>query len=141
MLKELLDNYMSNKFHIERRKQIRLRLSSITEDDCPSCIATYSDMPRSGNISDSTYVTVARKESDVEKIDKMIADLEQEVRVVDSLIATLKHKDQVFIKMIIVNKKSLNDIMHDLKYSEYSAVQRCHSRIMNELKKEFKKSI
>ena len=92
-IKELLDNYQSNKFHIERRKQIRLRTLHITDDDYPSCVQALTGMPKGNNISDSTYNTIAKKETDIEKLDKMIEDLEQEVKVVDSLISTLKYDD------------------------------------------------
>lgn len=138
-LKAMLNRYKSNKFQIEFKKQLRIQLCKITSDDIPSCTPVYSDMPKGTGSSDSTYNTVAKKETTIELINDAICELECEVKIVDALIGTLKYRDQIFIRKIIEDKKSLKDIMHELQYTEYSNVQRAYSRIMNELEKEYNK--
>ena len=145
-LKELIDNYQSNKFQIEKRKEIRLKIENeIYEVHSPNCIQFLSDMPKSNKQSDQTSEAAIRiiseKDLALKSLNKMISVLEQEVKVVDSLIATLKYKDQVFVRKIIDEKKQLTDIMYELNYSDYRSVQRIHSRIMNELQKEYKKRV
>ena len=156
MLKEMLDmlnDYKSNEYVIESDRlniEILIRKKAKEEQEIyePSCCSNMSDMPNGNTISNSTYKSLEKKEDKLEAIDKMINDRRENIRLlecknkkIDALIRTLKEKDQIFIKKIIIDKKQLTDIMYELKYSDYKSVQRSHSRIMNELEKEFKKGI
>ena len=145
-LKELIDKYQSNKFQIEERKKRKLKIEDdIYEVHSPNCIQVLSDMPKGTNSSDQTADTaikiITEKEKALKNLNRMIEVLEQENKAIDALIGILKYKDQVFIRKIVDENKQLTDIMYELNYTDYRSVQRIHSRIMNELQKEYKKRV
>lgn len=134
---------MSNVFHLDKRKNLRLKL--LGEDYYPSCTAILSDMPmcHSGESqTESSALKRVDRDEQIKILDKMIEYIESEIRVVDSLINILKYQDQIIIQKRHFQNKKFEVIFDEVfGYSDVEYLKKAYYRAIREMEKEYNREL
>ena len=115
-IKEIVEKYSKVKFEIANLEMKKQEL--IEEDYNVSITPNYSGIPGgTGGVNDKVFNAIAKRENELEKIEKQIASKKAYCQMIENLVSTLNYKEQAIVKRRVFEHKDFYTISKEL-YSQ-----------------------